>query len=311
VQQPVAGLDIQATYKARDVEGLLDIHFYRKVGFHLARFFAKLNLTPVAVTWLGTVIGIAAGHFYFYHDLRLNAVGMALHIMCNMLDNADGQLARMTNKGSRTGRVLDGLGDFLVFASVYLHLCLRCLAAGGSDLIWFIAISAGASHLIQTAVADYLRNAYLYFVSGSSRGEFDTSAALRKEFNQLSWRTAPWQKFLLRVYLNYTRQQEMLVPRMKKVKRRIDERSAIDGGQWLIERYRRGNKWIVKCANFFGRNTRMALLFVLLVLDLPAWYFVFELTAFNLLLALVLLWQAKAFDRFLDIVERVPVASVR
>ena len=55
------------------------------------------------MTALGGIFGIAAGHLYYYRDLRLNLLGMALHVISNALDNADGQLARLTNKGSREG----------------------------------------------------------------------------------------------------------------------------------------------------------------------------------------------------------------
>ncbi len=41
---------IEGTYKDRDVEGLFDIYFYRKVGFAFARFFARLGMTPTGVT---------------------------------------------------------------------------------------------------------------------------------------------------------------------------------------------------------------------------------------------------------------------
>ncbi len=33
---------IAATYKAREVEGALDVYFYRPLGFRLAEFFAQL-----------------------------------------------------------------------------------------------------------------------------------------------------------------------------------------------------------------------------------------------------------------------------
>jgi hypothetical protein len=44
----------------------------------------------------------------------------------------------------------------------------------------------------------------------------------------------------------------------------------------------------------------MILLFILLVLDQPIWYFIFELTVFNLLLVFILVWQRNVFDRLLD-----------
>jgi CDP-alcohol phosphatidyltransferase-like enzyme len=297
VESTAAGLNVQATYKSRDVEGLLDIHFYRKIGYRLAHFFARRNLTPIGVTLLGALTGVVAGHLFFYRDLGLNMLGMALYVLSNALDNADGQLARMTNRGSRDGRVIDGLGDFAVLFSIYFHLCLRCVVDGGSNWVWLLAIAAGASSSVQMAVADYLRNAYMYFGSDRSRGEFDSSTELEKEYAHLKWRHEPGRKFLLRVYLDYTVGQERYIPQMVTVRKAIESRTS---EPWLTERYRRENKPIVKSANFFGRNTRMVLLFILLFLDQPIWYFIFEVTVFNVLLGFVLVWQKNVFDRLLD-----------
>jgi hypothetical protein len=58
ISEPVSAptvSSIEETYKGRDVEGLIDIHFYRRVGYGLAVFFARLGFTPIAVTLLGGV----------------------------------------------------------------------------------------------------------------------------------------------------------------------------------------------------------------------------------------------------------------
>jgi phosphatidylglycerophosphate synthase len=112
---------LEGTYKARETEGILDLYFYRRIGFQLAKLFAQLGMSPVGVTLLGGVFGIFAGHLYFYRDLRINIVGMVLHVFANLLDNADGQLARLLNQKSRTGRVIDSLIDHLIFVSIYVH----------------------------------------------------------------------------------------------------------------------------------------------------------------------------------------------
>jgi CDP-alcohol phosphatidyltransferase len=274
---------IQASYKSREVEGFLDIHFYRKFGFHLALLFAKLKMTPAQVTLWGAALGIAAGHLYYYRDLRLNLLGMVLHVLSNAFDNADGQLARITKQGSRTGRALDGLADNLVFVSVYAHLCLRFTAGGGSHLVWLLALAAGASHSLQSAAADYFRNAYLYFAERKACAELDASDALQTEFDGLRWRDQPRKKFLLRLYLNYTRQQEWLAPRLGELKRAV----AADGAA-ISTAYREGSRPLIKWLNLLATNPRMILLFGLLLAGQPVWYFFAELTFFNLLLALLL-----------------------
>lgn len=275
---------IEASYKAREVEAFLDLHFYRKIGFRLALFFAKIKMTPAQVTLCGAALGVAAGHLYSYRDLRWNLLGMVLHVFSNVFDNADGQLARLTKQGSRSGRALDGFADHLVFVSIYAHLCLRYTAGGGSQFVWLLALGAGASHALQSAAADYFRNAWLYFARGKSRAELDSAAGLQLEFYRLHWRTAPRKKFLLRLYLNYTREQEWLAPLLRQVRRAAQE----DPDAGLAAAYLQGSKAALKWLNLLATNPRMILLFGLLFLGQPIWYFFAELTFFNFLLVLLL-----------------------
>ena len=280
--EPVSA--VEASYKARDVEAFIDLYFYRKLGYRLALIFARLRMTPAQVTLAGAVLGMTAGHLYYYRDLRWNLLGMFLHVLCNAFDNADGQLARLTKQGSRAGRALDGLADNLVFISVYAHLCLRYTSGGGSPLIWLLALAAGASHSMQSAAADYFRNAYLHFAEGKGRAELDASEALQAEFDRLRWSTQPVKKFLLRLYLNYTRQQEWLVPCLGQLKRL----AAPPNDAQIADAYRSASRPLIKWTNLLATNPRMILLFALLFLGQPIWYFVAELTLFNVVLLLLL-----------------------
>src|SRR5467141_2455042 len=157
---------VEATYKAREVEGVFDLYFYRPIGFWLAQFFARLQMTPAGVSLLAGIFGVVAGHLYYYRNLSINVAGMVLHVCANTLDNADGQLARLTHQESRKGRIIDSVADHLVFASVYIHLTLRCAFAEASPAIWFLALGAAVSHALQGAAADYYRTAFLYFTGG-------------------------------------------------------------------------------------------------------------------------------------------------
>lgn len=294
---------IEGTYKNRDVEGLLDIYFYRPVGFVLARFFAWLGMTPTGVTLLSGISGLAAGHLYYYRDLRLNLFGMGLHVLSNALDNADGQLARLTNKGSRTGRILDSISDHFVFVGIYVHLVLRCLAEGASPAIWLLALAAGLSHAVQGGFADYARNAYLFFVAGPSRAEVHSSMELRSEYEQLLWRRDFWQKLLLRIYLNFTIGQETFSPALMQL--RVAASRAFPSGvpQEMQSRYRSAARPLFKWIGLLMTNTRMLILFLLLILDHPAWYFVIELMLLNLVLGYALTRQNQLCRMFLPEVK--------
>ncbi|HEU0209767.1 MAG TPA: CDP-alcohol phosphatidyltransferase family protein, partial [Candidatus Udaeobacter sp.] len=188
---------IESTFKAREVEGILDLHFYRPIGFRLAGLFARLKITPAAVSILAGIFGIIAGHLYYYRDLRINVVGMILHVCANTLDNADGQLARLTRQESRDGRIIDSIADHLVFVSIYVNLTLRYLFGGSSPAIFLLALAAGISHALQGAAADYYRSSYIYFVTSGARIHVDSSSKLQSDYQNLSWRQSPWQKLLL------------------------------------------------------------------------------------------------------------------
>ena len=296
---------VEGTYKNRDVEGLLDIYFYRRVGFVLARVFARLGLAPTGVTLLSLISGLAAGHLYYYPDLRLNLFGMGLHILSNAFDNADGQLARLTNTGSRAGRILDSISDHIVFLGIYLHLVLRCLAGGASSAIWLLALAAGLSHAVQGGFADYFRNAYLFFVAGPSRAEVDSSMRLRAEYNKLLWQRKPWQKFLLRTYLNFTLGQEKLSPNLMRLRVAAWRAFPSTIPEALQARYRTAARPLFKSIGLLMTNTRMLILFLVLILDHPAWYFLAEVTILNLVLAYALIRQNHLCRLFLPEIENL------
>lgn len=290
--------EIEATYRSREVEGFLDLHFYRKVGFHLARFFAWAGVTPNGVTLLGTAIGIAAGHLYFYRDLATNVLGMCLHIFANAMDNADGQLARLTNRLSPTGRVLDGIGDNLVFASVYVHLCLRFVAEGGSPGIWLVALLAGLSHRLQSETAEFCRDGYLRFAAGKTRS-LELSSDLRSQFEAATWSGHFFRKLLLKLHLGYVTEQEMLCPCLARLEKAARRNFADGVPPAFRDRYRQMNRTMISFFFLFRTNARMLLLFLLLLVGRPVWYFAIELTVLNLFLV-VLVCRQNAICRRLE-----------
>jgi CDP-alcohol phosphatidyltransferase len=282
---------LEATYKAREVEGVLDLYFYRPVGFRLAEFFAKVEMKPASVTLLAGLFGVIAGHLFYYRDLRTNAVGMALLVCANALDNADGQLARLIHRESREGRIIDSVADHLVSVSIYVHLILRYLVEGASPSVCLLGLGAGISHALQGAAADYYRTTYLYFATNRSPMRLDSSSTLRSNFRELSWRREPWHKFLIALYLNFTRQQEILSPHLKRLRDTAGQFFHSKIPNWLRTRYRNLAGSMFKWWGLLMTNTRMLVLFAFLFIGQPIWYFWFELTLLNLLLVYLILRQ--------------------
>ena len=292
---------VEATYKAREVEGVLDLYFFRPIGFRLAQFFERLKMTPASVTWLAGLFGVVAGHLYYYRDLRINIVGMAFHVCANALDNADGQLARLTHRESQEGRIIDSIADHLGFLSIYVHLTLRYLAEGSSPAICLLALAAGISHALQGAAADYYRSTYLYFVTNRARLRLDSASALRSDYQKLSWRFEPWNKFLLVLYLNFTRQQEMLAPHLKKLRGTTSQLFHGEIPNWLRTRYRSLVSPTLRWWRLLMTNTRMLVLFALLFIGQPIYYFWFEFIPLNLLFVYLIIRQENMSESLLEV----------
>ena len=295
---------VAATYKAREVEGVLDLYFYRPIGLRLAEFFEQLKMTPAAVTLLGGICGVVAGHLYYYRDLRINIVGMVLHVCANALDNADGQLARLTQKETRKGRIIDSVADHLVFASIYVHLTLRCFLEDPSPAIWLLALAAGISHALQGAAADYYRSTYLYFAATGARTGLDSSSGVRSEYQKGSGHQRPWDKLLFALYLNFTRQQEILAPHLKKLR---DVAADLFQGQipaWLRERYRNLAGPMLKWWGLLMTNTRMLVLFVLLLIGQPIYFFWFELIPLNLLFVYLIFREETMAESIREVAQK-------
>ena len=295
--------EVETTFKARDVEGILDLHFYRPIGFWLAGLFARLKMSPASVSVLAGVFGVVAGHLYYYRDLSINVAGMVLHVCANALDNADGQLARLTHQESREGRIIDSVADHLVFVSVYLHLTLRYLFEGSSPAIVLLALAAGISHALQGAAADYYRSTYLYFLGNGMRAGVDSSSGLRSDYQKLTWRHALWQKLLLALYLNFTRQQEMLAPRLKTLRDLVSQLFHSEIPESLRTRYRNLARPLLKWWGLLMTNVRMLVLFALLFISQPIYYFWFELIPLNLLFVYLLFRQEKMANSLLRIAQ--------
>lgn len=282
-------LKIEETLKSKETEEFLDVIFYRPLGYLMAVVSKKLGFTPNGITILSIFVGVTAGHLFYYNDLKINIIGILLLIWAEALDSADGQLARMINRKSLYGRILDGLGGNLWFISIYIHICLRMINEGNPYTVFIFAVVCGISHSLQSAMADYYRNYYLYFVYGSKKSEISKSENLSEEYKQLTWGRNFFKKFLMRVYINYTIEQEYFSKQSIKL---LEDTSAaykntVD--ETIANEFKSKNKRLIKYYNILTTNTRMLVLFISILIKVLPLYFLFEFTVLNFLLIYVVL----------------------
>lgn len=271
----------QASLKSKDTEEWIDLLFYRPIGFRWALFFRKLGVSPNAVTIASIFLGIAAGVLFYFSSLPLNILGMVLLMWANSYDSADGQLARLTGQKSELGRILDGMSGDCWFIAIYLAICLRLMPTW-SFWIFILAALAGYCHSKQAAMADYYRNIHLFFLLGKQGSELDNACQEKEKYNRMSWQDGFMQKLFQFFYKDYTANQERLTPCFQQffaeLKAKYEDGVAPTE---LREQFRRKSLPLMKYTNILSFNTRVIVLFISLLIDMPWLYFVFELTVLN------------------------------
>ncbi len=275
---------VLATMKSTDTEGNFELFVTRTPGYLWALLFQKLHIHPIAVTLLSIIIGTASGYFFYFPDLKMNAIGILLLIWANWYDCADGQLARMTGQRTLIGRILDGFAGDLWFFSIYLFLCLRLTPTWGI-YIWILAAWAGLRcHTLQCAMGDYYRNIHLWFLLGKDGSELDNSRQEQEKMKHLKWRSKDWfQKLYLFFYIKYTRRQERHTPEFQTLYRHIQEQRKGAIPQDIRTRFRQDSLPLMPVTNILTFDTRVGILFLSLLIKEPWIYFVFEVTILEFL----------------------------
>lgn len=274
---------IESTLKSLDTEEFIDIHFYRPIGYRWALFFNKFDVSPNSITIASIFIGIAAGICFYFQDITVNIVGMLLLIWANTYDSADGQLARMANKKTPLGRMLDGGAGDLWFISIYAAICLRLTPEWGI-WIWILGAITGFFHSKQAAMADYYRNVHLLFLKGKAGSELAYSPALKEKCRQMSWKRDGIYKGFEAFYTNYTVGQEKLSPKFQKMMNIIRSKYNDEAPEWFRSAFREKSLPLMKYTNMLSFNTRVIALFFSLFIGMPWLYFIFEITVLNCML---------------------------
>ena len=291
--------EYQASLKSMDTEEWFDLHFHRPLGFLWAKFFAKLGVSPNAITIASIFMGVLGGILLYFGQpylAWLNWVGMLLIVWADTFDSADGQLARLTQQYSRMGRILDGVSGDLWFAAIGFSLVFRELDFGDSMLgyyfrshewlIWVLGFGSGFSHALQAAMADCYRQFHLFFLKGQQGSELESAAKLSEQYHQLEWGKNFWSKLPLFFYSGYTANQERMTPNMQRLRAALNERYGEDGvpSQEFRDYFRSLSLPLMKYTNILTFNTRIIACFIAVIINVPWLYFVFEIVVLNLLL---------------------------
>lgn len=102
------------------VEPLLGRTWTHKIVLPFAHLLARISATPNQVTTVRLVSGLAACAAFAVGDRSWDIWGGWLWVLSAFLDRADGELARVTGKGSPWGHRYDAVCDILVTTGFFV-----------------------------------------------------------------------------------------------------------------------------------------------------------------------------------------------
>ena len=160
-----------------EIEDPTNLWVIHPVSNRLTPVLAALGVPANAVSLAGMACGALAGVAYYHvRDPRFVAAGFALMVAWHVLDGVDGQLARLTNTQSPSGKVLDGMCDYVTFAAVYAGLG-AALAQRHGGWVWAVVALSGLCHAVQSAIYETQRQDYLFWGWGRASAALDGPGA--------------------------------------------------------------------------------------------------------------------------------------
>ena len=303
--------EIYKTLKSAETEDWLDYHVVRPFSYYWAKAFNKFDIHPNTVTIASMIIGAACCllfvHGCYYYEgisgLLWNLAGIVLLIVADILDCADGQLARMSGKKSRVGRILDGLAGFAWFTPIYVFMVLRFYNYHSLEFGWLgiddtpqnviiatiivfaIGLMSGIYGIAaQQRLADYYIQVHLFFLKGEEGSELDNSEQQQEAYDQMDPSASGLERWFQRSYVDYTKKQERITPQFQKLMKLVRGFGGVaQMPQDVREDVHQSSLKLMPWNGLLTFNFRSFWLFVFCLIDIPAEYFLFELIAMGLL----------------------------
>ena len=113
---------------------------------------ARLPFTPNQITFASLFVGLAGAACYLEGSRGWGIAGGVLILISYVLDNCDGEIARLRNMQSQFGASLDNAADGLIHAALFLALGWAAERAFDAGLWFWLGAAAAAGCMINYAI---------------------------------------------------------------------------------------------------------------------------------------------------------------
>jgi len=159
--------------KSARSDELINTYVVRPLAGILVRALYRTRVTPNQVTATATFMGLVAAALYAQGRTVPTAVAACFLWLKDLLDSADGQLARAKNLFSRMGRFLDSAGDLLVNIAVFSAISVTLFRQLQSPLELLLGAAALLSTTLRISYHVFYQVSYLHLEQSYSVNRTD------------------------------------------------------------------------------------------------------------------------------------------
>lgn len=226
-------------------EEFFDLILFRPLAFLLVKGISSTRITPNQLTFAGILFFLAAGICISTGSVGAVLAAGLLIGAGNVLDCADGQLARVNQAGSEFGRILDGIGDYVSAIALFIGIGMWGSSQSYDPFIWWVIVfAAGVTYGWQASLVDYYRNEFIMHVEGKQDFTDDEIKKSRDKLRKIKdVKGKRFNRFMLSSYIIYTTLQTKVQPKQVKI------------DMSLSEEYVKNNSFLLRLWCFNGTAT--------------------------------------------------------
>ncbi|HLN58194.1 MAG TPA: CDP-alcohol phosphatidyltransferase family protein [Thermoanaerobaculia bacterium] len=165
----------------------MDLWIYRPLAFLVAWPLRKTAVRPNHVSLASLACGVAAGFSFGSATWAGAILGAIAYFFGNVLDCADGQLARLQSSASPIGYLVDGAADYVGTTAVFVGMAHWLNLQRPAPLNWWwLVVAAGISMAWQCAFLEEKRKEW-------QRRVYQRSRDRKAELEALARQAAEWR----------------------------------------------------------------------------------------------------------------------
>jgi hypothetical protein len=270
MHQPPLPYSYERSVKSDISDELINVYVQRPLAGIVTRAVYDTPITPNQLTVAAVFFGIAGGILLGVHDAHLTAASVCFYLK-DILDSADGQLARAKQLYSRRGRFLDSIGDYIVDLFLFGGICAFLLRDGMEfplalliSLAGFLGISLRVSYHV------FYQTSYLH-----REKQYETNR-ITEELREEDYHGDAVALQLQKIFLLLYGWQDCLVNRLDSwCLRGIERRKESAAAEWYQDAVG------LRLGGLLGFGTEFVLLTVCLLLNNIRLYLFFSIVILN------------------------------